>query len=76
MPGTIFLHLALRLTAQLSESEVRCRAAIEGPGDGLFDWDVPSGMGFYSSRWKVGRFRRNRRDILPVSPCVWYKQPA
>ena len=44
--------LALRLVAQLSESEARWRFAIEGAGDGLWDWDVPSGTFFFSHRWK------------------------
>ena len=44
--------LALQLTAQLSESEARWRIAVEATGDGLFDWDVPSGTGYYSPRWK------------------------
>ena len=44
--------LAMQLTAQLSESEMRWRIAVEATGDGLYDWDVPSGTGFYSRRWK------------------------
>jgi len=44
--------LALQLSAKLSESEMRWRIAVEATGDGLYDWDVPSGTGFYSSRWK------------------------
>ncbi len=44
--------LALLLTAQLSESEMRWRIAVEATGDGIFDWDVPSGTGFFSRRWK------------------------
>ena len=44
--------LAERLTAELSESEMRSRLAVEGTGDGLYDWDVQTGKGFYSRRWK------------------------
>ncbi|MCX6968636.1 MAG: CHASE domain-containing protein [Verrucomicrobia bacterium] len=44
--------LAERLTAELSESEMRWRIAVEGTGDGLYDWDVQAGKGFYSRRWK------------------------
>ncbi len=36
----------------LRESEQRWRFAIEGSGDGLWDWDMESGHVFYSSRWK------------------------
>lgn len=38
--------------AALRESEQRWRFAIEGAGDGLWDWDMESGHVFYSSRWK------------------------
>jgi PAS domain S-box-containing protein len=44
--------LAEQLTAELSESEMRWRIAVEGTGDGLYDWDVPGGKAFYSRRWK------------------------
>lgn len=33
-------------------AEARWRFAIEGAGDGLWDWDVPSSKVFFSSRWK------------------------
>ena len=38
--------------SSLRESEQRWRFAIEGAGDGLWDWDMESGHVFYSSRWK------------------------
>ncbi len=34
------------------EAEARWRYAIEGSGDGLWDWDINSGEVFYSERWK------------------------
>lgn len=34
------------------EAEARWRYAIEGSGDGLWDWDMNSGKVFYSERWK------------------------
>ena len=37
---------------ELEESEFRWKFAIEGSGDGLWDWDVPAGKVFYSKRWK------------------------
>jgi diguanylate cyclase (GGDEF)-like protein/PAS domain S-box-containing protein len=36
----------------LRESEARWCFAIEGSGDGLWDWDVASGFVFYSAHWK------------------------
>ncbi len=39
--------------AALRDTEQRWRYAIEGAGDGLWDWDMESGHVFYSSRWKT-----------------------
>jgi diguanylate cyclase (GGDEF)-like protein/PAS domain S-box-containing protein len=36
----------------LTDSEFRWKFAIEGAGDGLWDWDVPSSTVFYSTHWK------------------------
>jgi len=36
----------------LLESEFRWKFAIEGSGDGLWDWDIPNGTVFFSKRWK------------------------
>lgn len=36
----------------LLESESRWRFAIDGAGDGLWDWNVAEGKVFFSSRWK------------------------
>ncbi len=41
-----------RLT-ELAFSEERWRFALEGAGDGLWDWDLRTGKVFYSSRWKM-----------------------
>jgi len=38
--------------AVLRESEFRWKFALEGAGDGLWDWDVPTGKVFFSKRWK------------------------
>ena len=38
--------------AALSESEFRWKFAIEGAGDGLWDWNIQTGNAFYSSRYK------------------------
>ena len=45
----------LRLYAQtrlLRESEFRWKFALEGNGDGLWDWDVRDNSVFFSKRWK------------------------
>lgn len=36
----------------LLESEFRWKFAIDGSGDGLWDWDIPNGTVFFSKRWK------------------------
>ena len=36
----------------LTDSEFRWKFAIEGAGDGLWDWDVPHSTVFFSTRWK------------------------
>ena len=36
----------------LRDSEFRWKFAIEGSGDGLWDWDVTAGTVFFSKRWK------------------------
>ncbi len=38
--------------AALRESEARWRFAMDGAGDGLWDWNVETGNVFYSRRWK------------------------
>ena len=43
------LHRSARA---LRESEARFAAAVEGTGDGLWDWDVPGGRVYYSPSWK------------------------
>jgi len=36
----------------LEESEFRWKFAIEGTGDGLWDWDIPSNKVYFSKSWK------------------------
>lgn len=54
MMDTLEANEAARLKAaeQLEASEERWRYALEGAGDGVFDFDVPSGEVSYSRRWK------------------------
>jgi diguanylate cyclase (GGDEF)-like protein/PAS domain S-box-containing protein len=54
------LAIADRLTvairereAQLKDSEYRWRFAIEGSGDGLWDWDLTDNSVFFSAQWKA-----------------------
>ena len=41
-----------RAAQKLIESEFRWKFAIEGAGDGLWDWDIPTNKVFFSQRWK------------------------
>lgn len=41
-----------RLLQRLQDSEERWRFALEGTGDGMWDWNVQSGGVFFSRRWK------------------------
>ena len=55
--------------AALRESEQRWRFAIEGAGDGLWDWDMESGHVFYSSRWKS--MLGYAEEDIPPDISVW-----
>jgi PAS domain S-box-containing protein len=44
--------LASEVTGQLSDSEFRWKYALEGAGDGVFDWNCKTGAVVYSKRWK------------------------
>lgn len=44
--------LAERMTQALRESEQRWAFAVEGAGDGIWDWHLPSGQLASSARWK------------------------
>ncbi|MDQ7772484.1 MAG: PAS domain S-box protein [Elusimicrobiales bacterium] len=37
---------------KLRESELRWQYALEGAGDGVWDWDIKTGKIFFSRRWK------------------------
>jgi len=45
--------LATKLTAFLRESEERWNFALEGSGDGVWDWDIEAGDSFFSPRFRV-----------------------
>lgn len=42
-----------KVESALNESENRWRFAIEGSGDGLWDWNIPAAKTFFSVRWKA-----------------------
>lgn len=42
-----------RAMAALEESEARWKFALDGAGDGVWDWDPRSGDMFFSGRWKA-----------------------
>jgi PAS domain S-box-containing protein len=44
--------LALEMTRQLNESEFRWKYALEGAGDGVWDWDLEHNITKFSKRWK------------------------
>ncbi|WP_426114567.1 CHASE domain-containing protein [Massilia sp. PWRC2] len=46
------LNLATAMTEQLSESEFRWKYALEGAGDGVWDWDRAADAATYSKQWK------------------------
>lgn len=48
-------HLVIerdRLYSDLHESEQRWKFALEGAGDGVWDWDIKTDQVFFSKRWK------------------------
>lgn len=47
------MQLAGKRLQQLASSEMRWQFAIEGSGDGLWDWDLLTDKVFFSSRWKA-----------------------
>ncbi|MBI3523879.1 MAG: diguanylate cyclase [Betaproteobacteria bacterium] len=42
-----------RLEQRLQDSEERWRFALEGTGDGMWDWNVDSNEVYFSTRWKA-----------------------
>lgn len=46
------IRLARKISGDFHESENRWKFAIEGSGDGLWDWNIVAGSAFFSPRWK------------------------
>jgi PAS domain S-box-containing protein len=63
------VRLAGEATAKLRESEFRWKYALEGAGDGVFDWDRGSNTVLYSRRWKA--MLGYQEQELPDTPAVW-----
>lgn len=42
-----------RAEEALRDSEARWQFAVDGAGDGIWDWDIPSNKVFYSRQWKA-----------------------
>jgi diguanylate cyclase (GGDEF)-like protein/PAS domain S-box-containing protein len=62
-----FNHLLATLAQReeaLKDSQFRWQFAIEGSGDGVWDWQIPSNQASYSSRWK-SMLGYREEDILP-----------
>ncbi|MEQ1601648.1 MAG: EAL domain-containing protein [Methylophilaceae bacterium] len=57
--------LVLQQTQQLQESEFRWKFAIEGAGDGVWDWNIQTNEAKYSKRWKE-MLGYTENDILPT----------
>ena len=55
MAGQMFTNAIERKRAeiQLRETEQRWQFALEGAGDGVWDWDVATGRVYFSKQWKA-----------------------
>lgn len=60
------------IEASLRSSELRWRFAIEGSGDGLWDWSIADGRVFFSERWK--RMLGFERDEVGDGLDEWSKR--
>jgi len=50
--GALLFWLVYRQMKMLHDSEERWCFALEGSGDGVWDWDVPSSSVWFSKQWK------------------------
>ncbi|MDD1772949.1 MAG: PAS domain S-box protein [Methanomassiliicoccales archaeon] len=69
MGGIIDITEKEALEQALDESESRWKFALEGAREGVWDWDLPSNIIYYSSRWK-SMLGYDDSDIAPA-PDEW-----
>lgn len=62
-------QIAKKATAKLHDSEERLRFAIEGNGDGLWDWNLKSNEVYFSKRWK--EMLGFKEDEIPYTLEAW-----
>jgi PAS domain S-box-containing protein len=55
-----------QIESALRESEFLWKFAIEGTGDGVWDWDIPTGKVIYSRRW-IEMLGYAENDIQPMN---------
>ncbi len=71
--GVVVAHTDItehkRAEAALHQSELRWKFAIDGSGDGLWDWNVADDTVFYSHRWK--EMLGYADDEIGTSPEEW-----
>ncbi|MGB0127060.1 MAG: PAS domain S-box protein, partial [Rhodocyclaceae bacterium] len=58
-----------RLERALRDNESRLRLALEGLGDGVWDWDIPSGRIYFSRHWL--EMLGYREEDLPGDVRAW-----
>lgn len=61
-----------RMEATLRQSEERWKFALEGTGDGVWDWNVRTGELAYSTRWK--EMLGHTDEEIPDLPEEWFKR--
>ncbi|MGC9470513.1 MAG: PAS domain-containing protein [Bacteroidales bacterium] len=60
-----------KLIEELKLSEERWKFALEGSGDGVWDWNIPENEVFFSNRWK--EMLGYRREEIPNDISSWEK---
>jgi PAS domain S-box-containing protein len=63
------IAIAGNMTQQLSASEFRWKYALEGAGDGVWDWNRGSGEALYTRRWKA--MLGYADDDVPHTHAAW-----
>lgn len=60
------------IAERLQKSEERWKFALEGNGEGVWDWDVPAGKVFFSRQWKE-MLGYDEDEIVVESVAEWEK---